>query len=63
MTRGQELWACALEVEREHGEGEFLYAAMEIDRPDAEGEHDAAGAGREVLKRLEALEARTHRAQ
>ena len=32
MTRDQELWACALAIEREHGEGAFLLAAIEIDR-------------------------------
>ena len=36
---------------------------MEIDRLDAEGERDAAGVWREVLKRLEALEANTGRQQ
>ena len=56
MTRDQELWACALAIEREHGEGAFLHAAMEIDRLDAEGESEAAKVWREVLKRIEALE-------
>ena len=56
MTRDQELWACALSVEREHGKAAFLHAAFEIDRLDAEGERAAAGVWREVLKRLEALE-------
>ena len=63
MTRDQELWACAIAVERQHGEGAFLHAAMEIDRLDAEGERDAAGVWREVLKRLEALEANAGRQQ
>ena len=56
MTRDQELWACALAIEREQGKGAFLHAAMEIDRLDAEGEWEAAGGWREVLKRLEAFE-------
>lgn len=56
MTRDEELWACALAVEREHGESAFLHAAMEIDRLDAEDEGDAAGVWREVLNRLNALE-------
>ena len=56
MTRDQELWACAIAVEREHGEGAFLHAAMEIDRLDAEGVSKAAGVWREVLNRLNALE-------
>jgi len=58
MTRDQELWACALAIEREHGEATFLHASMEADRFDAEGQHDAALVWREVLKRIEKLEAR-----
>lgn len=38
LSRDQELWACALAVEREHGVAAFLHAAMEIDRLDAAGE-------------------------
>ena len=56
MTRDQELWACALAIEREHGEGAFLHASIEIDCFDAAGEHDAAQVWREVLKRIESLE-------
>ena len=56
MSRDQELWACALEVERQHGRAAFLHASMEIDRLDADGERDAAAVWREVLKRIEALE-------
>ena len=63
MTRDQELWACALAIDRQHGEAAFLHAAMEIDRLDAEGERDAAGVWREVLKRLESLEPNTGRQQ
>ena len=43
-------------MERKHGEAAFLHAAMEVDRLNAEGEHDAAGVWREVLKRIEQLE-------
>ena len=57
MTRDQELWACALAMEREHGASAFLHASMQIDDLDAKGEREAAGIWREVLKRLEALEA------
>jgi hypothetical protein len=60
MTRDQELWACAIAVRREHVEGAFLHAAMEIDRLDAEGERDAAGVWREVLKRIELLGERSN---
>ena len=56
MNRDHELWACALAIEREYGDGAFLHATMEIDRLDAEGEREAAGVWREVLKRLDALE-------
>ena len=56
LTRDQELWACALAVEREHGEGAFLHACFEIDRLDTEGQRAAANVWREVLKRIEALE-------
>lgn len=56
LSRDQELWACALAVERQHGDGAFLHAAMEIDRFDAEGQRAAATVWREVLKRLERLE-------
>ena len=55
MTRDQELWACALIVERDHGEGAWLHAAMKVDRFNARGMTDAAGVWREVLKRLEAM--------
>ena len=61
MTRDQELWACALAVEREHGDAAFLHAAFEIDRLDAEGKADAAGVWRAVLKRIDALQGRSAR--
>jgi hypothetical protein len=56
LTRDQELWACALEIERKHGDGAFLHAAMEIDRLNLEGKPNAARVWREVLRRIEALE-------
>lgn len=56
-TRDVELWACALAIEREHGPKAFLHAAMQIDALDAQGEREAAAVWRDVLKRLEALEA------
>ena len=58
LTRDQELWACALAVERRHGDAAFLHAATEIDRLDAEGGREAAGVSREVLKRIVLLERR-----
>jgi hypothetical protein len=56
LTRDQELWACAIAVEREHGKAAFLRACFEVDRLDAEGEHEAAGVWRAVLLRIEMLE-------
>jgi hypothetical protein len=56
MTRDQELWACALAIERAHGEAAFLHASMQIDRLEAEGKAEAARIWREVLTRIEALE-------
>ena len=41
ITSDQELWACALAIEREHGAGAFLQAAKEIDRLDSEGKREA----------------------
>ena len=61
LNRDQELWACAIAIERQQGEAAFLHAAMEIDRLDAVGEHEAARVWREVLKRLESLEAKDGR--
>ena len=56
MTRDYELWACALRIERDHGEGAWLHAAMKVDRFNTRGMKEAAGVWREVLKRLEALD-------
>ena len=57
LTHDRELWACALEVERRHGPRAFLHASMEIDRLVAQDERAAAEVWREVLKRIELLEA------
>ena len=54
LTSGdQELWAYARSVEREHGQGAFLYAAMKADRYEARGMRQAAKVWRKVLKRIE----------
>ena len=58
MNRDRELWACALAVERRHGDAAFLHASMEIDRLDGEGCREAAQVWRDVLKRIELLERR-----
>ena len=58
LSREAELWACALAIEREYGDGAFLHAALKIDRFEARGRRDAAKVWREVMKRIEALEPR-----
>ena len=57
LTRDTELWACALAIEREHGPAAFLHAAMQIDVLDSQGAREAAAVWRDVLTRLDALEA------
>lgn len=61
LSRDAKIWACALAIEREHGASAFLHASMQIDDLDAKGEREAAGVWREVLKRLEVLEATASR--
>lgn len=61
ISRDQELWACALEVERKYGGGVSLHTSMEVDRLVAKGQIDAAGVWREVQKRIEVMEAHARR--
>ena len=61
MTRDQELWACALEIERNYGVGATLHTSMEVDRLVAKGQIDAAGVWREVLNRIEVMETHARR--
>jgi hypothetical protein len=56
MTVDQHLWACALEVERQHGEGAFLFAAKRADELEAEGAFEGARTWRAIVHRLEALQ-------
>ncbi|MFC0588286.1 DUF6961 family protein [Novosphingobium aquiterrae] len=56
LDRDQELWACALAVEKEHGDSAVLHAAMQIDRFDTDGNAAAAKIWREVLARLISIE-------
>ena len=63
MTRDQELWACALEIERQHGEGAFLHASMRIDELDGVGDSEGVKVWRVILKRIEALETRSAQCQ
>lgn len=52
MTRDQELWACALAIEREHGQASFLHAAMQIDRLDTEASGNLQACGAKCLSGL-----------
>ena len=63
MSRDEELWGCALAIEREHGPAAFLHATMRIDELDALGERQTADVWRAVLERLERLEARSRSRQ
>jgi len=56
MTPDQHLWACALEVERQHGEAAYLFAAMRADELEAEGAFEGARTWRAILKLIESLE-------
>lgn len=58
MTAEQHLWACALEVERQHGDTAYLFAAMRADALEAEGSFEGARTWRAILRRIEALEQR-----
>lgn len=57
MTQDQHLWACALEVERQHGDAAFLFASMRVDELVAEGAFEGARTWRAILQRIEALQA------
>ena len=56
MTEDHHLWACALEVERQHGEAAFLFASMRADELLAEGAFEGARTWRAILQRIEALQ-------
>ncbi|MEJ5979312.1 hypothetical protein WG901_21845 [Novosphingobium sp. PS1R-30] len=56
MTDEQHLWACALEVERQHGKSAFLFASMRADQLQADGAFEGARVWRAILERIEALE-------
>jgi hypothetical protein len=56
MQAEKYLWACALELERQHGEDASLFAAMRADALEAEGAFESARAWRAILSRIEALE-------
>jgi len=56
MTLDHHLWACALEVERQHGDGAFLFASMRVDEMGAEACWEGASTWRQILQRVTALE-------
>lgn len=56
MSADQHLWACALEIERQHGEAAFLFASTRADALEAEGAFEGARTWRAILRRIEALE-------
>lgn len=58
LSSEQHLWACALEVERQHGAAAYLFAAMRADELEAEGALEGARTWRAILARIEALEHR-----
>lgn len=63
MSPEQHLWACALEMERQHGEAAFLCAAMRADELAKEGAFEGARTWRAILSRIEALEGPDHIAE
>lgn len=56
-----ELWACANEMIRQHGEDAGVHATMKADTLDAEGRIDGAAAWRSILRRIDQLQAITGR--
>ncbi|WP_375293432.1 hypothetical protein [Novosphingobium sp. G106] len=52
MTEDQQLWACALEVERQHGENASQFAFSRADALDAEGAFEGARTWRSIQQRI-----------
>ena len=55
MTAEQHLWACALEVERQHGSSAYDFAAGRAKALEAEGAFEGTRAWRAILSRIETL--------
>lgn len=55
LTRDQELWGLALEVERQHGANGWFHIAQEQDRLLAEGDVAGAAMWQEIGKRYDQL--------
>lgn len=54
-----ELWACANEVLRQHGDDAAFVAAQRADQLLGESDHDGALTWRAILRRINELQART----
>ncbi len=55
LTRDLELWACALWVEKEHGETGPKYIADQVQRFAQEGNREGVAAWRAIADRYDAL--------
>lgn len=55
LSHEQHMWACAVELEQQHGYGATEVAEARIEALDADGDKDRARAWRAILRRLEAL--------
>ncbi len=55
MTVEQHLWACALEIERQHGSEASAFSANRADELEAEGAFEGARTWRAIHERVEAL--------
>ena len=52
----KEIWACALQVMRTHGDGAALHAAMRADELLLAGDHEGSSTWIRIMKRVEALD-------
>ena len=55
MSEDQHLWACALEVERQHGEEASQFASTRAQELEAEGAFEGARTWRSIHERIQAL--------
>jgi hypothetical protein len=55
LTRDQELWACALEVEKREGRGAWSWATMRMEDLEGQGDHEGADTWREIRTRILSL--------
>lgn len=52
MTEDRHLWACALEVERQHGEEASVFASSRAQQLEAEGAFEGARTWRAIHQRI-----------